>query len=87
MNKSDIDVRLMQLFQDIFDLEGVSHMGTIFQDNLEDWDSIGHVRLILGLEEEFGVTIPIEEAVKLNSSHMISKYLLNVLGAALLERA
>ena len=30
-------------------------------DTIEKWDSIRHLNLILGLEDEFGVTIPDEE--------------------------
>ena len=30
-------------------------------DNIESWDSLKHLNLILALEEEFNVTIPDEE--------------------------
>jgi acyl carrier protein len=30
-------------------------------DTIENWDSLGHLNLILALEEEFGVNIPDEE--------------------------
>ena len=31
------------------------------QDSIEQWDSMKHLDLIVALEEEFGVDIPIEE--------------------------
>jgi len=34
-------------------------------DTLEDWDSIGHVQLILAVETEFSISIPPDEAVEL----------------------
>ena len=30
-------------------------------DSIENWDSLRHLNLILGLEDEFGVSIPDEE--------------------------
>lgn len=30
-------------------------------DNIENWDSLRHLNLILALEEEFGVSIPDDE--------------------------
>ena len=36
-------------------------------DTLEAWDSIKHMDLILAVEEEFGVSVPDEEAADLTS--------------------
>lgn len=36
-------------------------------DTLEKWDSIKHMDLILAVEEEFGVSVPDEEAADLTS--------------------
>lgn len=36
-------------------------------DTLEAWDSIKHMNLILAVEEEFGVSVPDEEAADLTS--------------------
>ena len=36
-------------------------------DSLEAWDSIKHMDLILAVEEEFGVSVPDEEAADLTS--------------------
>ncbi len=49
--------------------------GTIQQDSskdtIADWDSLKQMNLILALEEEFGVTIPDEEAAHLTSYQLI----------------
>ena len=42
---------------------------------IKDWDSLGHVRLISAIEEEFKIRIPIEDAVKFNKVDMILNYL------------
>ncbi len=40
-------------------------------DNIESWDSIKHLNLILALEEEFSITIPDEEAGNLVNYKLI----------------
>lgn len=40
-------------------------------DNVENWDSIRHMDLILAIEEEFGVSVPDEEAADLTSYPLI----------------
>lgn len=40
-------------------------------DNIESWDSIKHLNLILALEEEFDITIPDEEVGNLLTFKLI----------------
>ncbi len=41
-------------------------------DNIENWDSLRHLNLILALEEEFAVTIPDEEVGNLVNYKLIN---------------
>jgi acyl carrier protein len=49
-------------------------------DTLPVWDSLRHMNLILALEQEFGVSIPDEDAANL-SSYALIKLVLNELTA------
>lgn len=40
-------------------------------DTIESWDSIRHMNLVLALEEEFGVSIPDEDAANMTSYPLI----------------
>jgi acyl carrier protein len=40
-------------------------------DTVEAWDSIKHMNLVLAIEEEFGVSIPDEDAANITSSPLI----------------
>jgi acyl carrier protein len=40
-------------------------------DTVESWDSIKHMNLVLALEEEFGVSIPDEDAANITSYQLI----------------
>ena len=36
-------------------------------DTVEQWDSLRHMNLVLSIEDEFGITIPDEEAADITS--------------------
>jgi acyl carrier protein len=40
-------------------------------DNVENWDSVRHLNLILALEEEFSISIPDEEVGNLTNFKLI----------------
>ena len=40
-------------------------------DNVEQWDSIKHMDLVLALEQEFGISIPDEDAANITSYRLI----------------
>ena len=41
------------------------------KDNVEGWDSLKHMNLLLALEEEFKITIPDEDAANITSFKLI----------------
>jgi acyl carrier protein len=43
-------------------------------DEVEEWDSLAHVMLIGMLEERFGISIPLDEAVEITSVKEILEY-------------
>jgi acyl carrier protein len=49
-------------------------------DTIPAWDSLRHMNLVLALEQEFGVSIPDEDAANL-SSYALIKLVLNELTA------
>ncbi|MCK5602690.1 acyl carrier protein [Candidatus Pacearchaeota archaeon] len=75
MGKPEVESRLVQLFEDIFEFDDAPKNEEICQENIKDWDSIGHVRLISALEKEFNMQIPIETAVEFENFNMIADYL------------
>ena len=45
------------------------------QEDLENWDSLQHLNLMLALEQEFGVTLDVDDLATLTSVPAILKYL------------
>ena len=48
---------------------------TISSENMLTWDSLAHMRLIVGLEDEFGIEIEDQYIETLNSFDAIYSYL------------
>ena len=44
-------------------------------NDVEDWDSLRHMRLILSLEEEFGISFTEEETIFMNTMNGIIRTL------------
>ncbi len=64
---TQIDQRLQQIFREAFDNDRLSLSDSLSLDTMPEWDSIAHVELIVGCEEEFGVKFTIEETVESTS--------------------
>ena len=71
----DIEERLINVFKDIFDLSRIQDKMNLSRESIDDWDSIGHIRLIYAIEEEFQIRIPLEYVVRFESLKTISECL------------
>lgn len=56
-----IKVKIFKVMSSVLEVEVTSLNEDSSIDNIENWDSIRHLNLILALEEEFSITIPDEE--------------------------
>ena len=70
MNKIELTIR--QLMADIFNQPIDKITVESSQDNVDNWDSLKHLDLIVALEEEFEISIPIEEVGHLTSFKIIA---------------
>jgi acyl carrier protein len=55
----------------VFEIEPEYISESSSSDNIESWDSLRHLNLILALEEEFEITIPDEEVGNLVNLKLI----------------
>lgn len=60
-------VRLRNIFLDVFDDDAITVSETTSKSTLEDWDSVAHVKLVLAIEEEFGIRFTTEEVASITS--------------------
>ena len=56
-NRDEILSRLTRVFYEIFDDESIILSNEMTAKDLEEWDSLNHITLVLALEKEFGVLL------------------------------
>lgn len=67
MTKNGIEERLAEVFHDIFDDETLVLHRDLTASQVQGWDSLTHVRLLLTAERKFGVRISAAEAGQLKN--------------------
>ena len=60
--KDDVSARMNEVFQDIFDDPGMEVRDDMTAADVENWDSLTHVNLIVALEKAFRIRFTIGEA-------------------------
>ena len=58
---SNINERLNEVFQNVFDDDEIEVTRETTADDIEDWDSLEHIRLVAAVEREFGVKFTMKE--------------------------
>jgi len=59
--------KVAQIFRDIFDDEELIINDNTCADDIDDWDSIEHINLILAVEKEFSIKFDMNEIARLKS--------------------
>ena len=52
---TDITSRLTTVFREVFDEDSIALTPQMTADDIDEWDSLSHIRLVLTVEKEFGV--------------------------------
>ena len=55
MDRGSVFGTLREVFLDVMDLDEVALDDGTTAEDIEEWDSLSHVRLVVALEREFGI--------------------------------
>ena len=61
MSRSEIYDRVTEIFRDFFDDDDIVISDETTSDDIEDWDSLEHINLIVAIEQEFGMKFSMGE--------------------------
>ena len=63
----EIYERLNNVFRDIFDDETIEVNANTTSSDIEDWDSLEHINLIVAIEQEFGMKFNMNEVTTMKN--------------------
>ena len=63
----DVQEKVIQVLINIFQVSPDKISTKTTSDNVENWDSMNHINMILSLEQEFGISYDEEQAVSMLS--------------------
>ena len=67
MSPEEIYDRLTPIFYDIFDDDDIEVSAELCADDVEEWDSLSHIRLIVAVERSMGIRFSSAEITNLEN--------------------
>jgi acyl carrier protein len=59
--RDEVIKRLVPIMEDTFDEDKVVYADSLSADDIEEWDSLSHIRFMIAVEKEFGVRFSTSE--------------------------
>lgn len=81
MTRAEVFERLDPVFRDVFDDETITVNDATASEDIEGWDSLEHINLVLAVENEFGIRFNMGEVNKMkNVGEMVDAILRHTKG-------
>ncbi len=64
MERKEIFEKLNEIFCDVLDLDEVELTDATCADDIEEWDSLSHIQLIVAIEKAYGIKFTSLEIMK-----------------------
>jgi acyl carrier protein len=61
MTRDEIRAKLTEILRDIFDEDALVAVDALNSEDVAEWDSTNHVRLMVAIEAEFGIRFETDE--------------------------
>ena len=64
MEKSEILKQMQDIFIDVFDNDDIVLTEDTTADDIEEWDSLSHIQLVVGIENHFKIKLTSKEIME-----------------------
>ena len=64
MERKEIFEKLNEIFCDVLDLDEIKLTDSSCADDIEEWDSLSHIQLIVAIEKAYGIKFTSLEIMK-----------------------
>ncbi|MBR6307979.1 MAG: acyl carrier protein [Lachnospiraceae bacterium] len=80
MTREEAYEKLNEVFRDVFDDEEIVVNDATTANDIEDWDSLEHINLVVAVEKCFGIKFNMGEVAKLKNVGEMMDLILNKIG-------
>ena len=80
MTRQEVFTRLDEVFQDVFDDEEIHVSDETTAEDIEDWDSLEHISLIVAVENAFGIKFGMGQVTRMKNVGEMADIILEKLG-------
>ncbi len=77
MEREEVFERLNNVFRDVFDDDSIVVNENTTSNDIEDWDSLEHINLIVAVEQEFGMKFNMGEVTTMKNVGDMVNIILN----------
>lgn len=67
MSREEVYEKLNEVFRDVFDDESIVLNDNIRSDDIEDWDSLTNIGLLVSLESAFEIKFTLDEVQRMSN--------------------
>lgn len=67
MTREEIFENLNEVFRDVFDDEDITVTDNTTANDIEDWDSLEHINLVVAVEKKFGMKFSMGEVTSMKN--------------------
>jgi acyl carrier protein len=67
MTREELFGKVQDIFRDIFDDETLEISDSTNSSDIDDWDSLNHINLVVAIEKEIGIKFSFEELATLKN--------------------
>ena len=67
MNRTEIMAKLNEIFCDVFDDEDIILTNETTADDIEDWDSLEQINLLVAIEKQFNIKFQLADVADLEN--------------------
>ncbi len=67
MEKTEILAKVQDIFRDVLDNDDIELSNESTADDIEEWDSLSHIQLIVAIEKSFGIKFTSREILSWNN--------------------
>ncbi len=61
------NIKIRNVFREVFDDDEMIILDSTSSKDIEDWDSVAHIKLVLSLEQEFSIRLTIDEVASIKT--------------------